>query len=175
MPEEYNMSPNPEIVRRLACFSLKSFSPVTISQDTGVPNTNLSSQVAPSTGPQRSGRSAKGKGKEIDKDKGKRQRTPKKDLTPDINWPNTCERFCAEMAKIYFDQPTGEVLNPEMAYAEVNKFIKEDLYLSVSGFFYCDCRSSLNKSVHPVTATRGEAFGRATKSGLRAVPDRHSQ
>jgi len=83
-------------------------------------------------------RRTKGKGKETDKGKGKRKRIPKKDLPPGINWPNTHDRFCAEMAKIYCNQPTGEAINPETAYANMNKFIKEDLYLSVSDFFYCD-------------------------------------
>ena len=74
----------------------------------------------------------------MDKDEGRRRRIPKKDLAPGIDWPTTCRRFCAEMAKICFDQPTGEVINPETAYANTNKFVKEDLHLSVSDFFYCD-------------------------------------
>ena len=74
------------------------------------------------------------------------------------------------MAEIY-SRPTGEVSNPEMAYAESTKFIKDDLYLSVSSFFYCDCDHPFNKFVHPVTAARGEASGGTPKSGLRTVPD----
>jgi len=109
-----------------------------VSQGAGILNTDLSTQVAPSTGPRRSIKCAKGKGKETDKVEGKRKRTPKKDLAPGINWPNTCERFCAETTKIYYNQPTGEVTNPEMAYASFTKFAKDDLYLSVSDFFYCD-------------------------------------
>ena len=69
---------------------------------------------------------------------GKQKRLPKKDLPPDVNWPDTCTRFCAEMAKFCFDQPTGGVTNPETAYARTAEFIKEDLHHSVSGFFYCD-------------------------------------
>jgi len=118
-------------------FSLKFVALMAVSQGAGVLNTDLSTQVAPSTGPRRSIKRAKGKGMETDKVEGKRKRIPKKDLAPGINWPNTCERFCAEMAKIY-NQPTGEVTNPEMAYARITKFTKEDLYLSVSNFFYCD-------------------------------------
>jgi len=79
-------------------------------------------------------RRAKEKEKEIDKGEGRRKRASKKDLAPGINWPNTCERFCAEMAKIYFG-PTGEVTDPETAYARMTKFVKDDLYLSVSNFF----------------------------------------
>jgi len=82
-------------------------------------------------------RRVKGRGKEANKDEGKRKRVPK-DLAPGIDWPNTRNRLCAEMAKIYCDQLTGEVTNPEMAYARFTKFAKEDLYLSVSDFFYCD-------------------------------------
>jgi len=113
-------------------------SPITNPQGTGVPFTNLPALVAPSTGPQRSVRGAKGKGKEIDKGEGKRKRLPKAALPPGIDWPNTAKRFCAEMAEIFFNQPTGEVPNPETAYASMNQFIKDDLYLSVSHFFYCD-------------------------------------
>ena len=79
--------------------------------------------------------------------KGKWKHIPKKALTPDINWPNTCARFCAEMAKICFDQPTGEVINPETAYARCTKFVKEDLHLSVSCFFYCDSDHLTNLSI----------------------------
>ena len=42
------------------------------------------------------------------------------------------------MAEIYHDEPTGEVITPETAYASVTQFVKEDLHLSVSSFFYCD-------------------------------------
>jgi len=83
-------------------------------------------------------RGAKGKGKDIDKSEGKRKRIPKAAPPPGVNWPNTTRRFCAEMLEIYFNQPTGEVLTPETAYASVTKFVKDDLDLSVSNFFYCD-------------------------------------
>jgi hypothetical protein len=117
---------------------LKFITLIAISQGAGVPNTDLSTQVVPSTGPRRSVRGAKGKGKKVEKGEGKRKRIPMKDLPPGFDWPNTRDRFCAEMAKIYSIQPTGEVTDPETAYANLNKFIKEDLYLSVSNFFYCD-------------------------------------
>jgi len=83
-------------------------------------------------------RGAKGKGKETNEGGGKRRCAPKKAVPPGIDWPGTNSRFCAEMAKMHFNRPTGEVLTPEMAYARSTKFIKEDLYLSVSDFFYCD-------------------------------------
>jgi hypothetical protein len=110
---------------------------IMIRQDAGILDSGLSIQVIPSTGPQRPASRAKGKGKEIDKGEGRRKRASKKDLAPGISWPNTCGRFCAEMAKICFE-PTGEVTDPETAYAKLNKFVKDDLYLSVSNFFYCD-------------------------------------
>ena len=110
----------------------------TISQGFGAPNTIPSNQAAPSTGPQRSVKRSKGKGKEVDKGEGSRKRAPRKPVPLGINWPDTRDRFCAEVAKICFNQPTGEVTNPETAYAKSFKFVKEDLYLSVSGFFYCD-------------------------------------
>ena len=119
---------------------------IAISQDTGVPNTDLPAPVASSTGPQRSVRGAKGKGKQVDKGKVKRKRTSRAAPPPGFDWPTTTDRFCAEMAKIYFNQPTGEVITPETAYASATKFIKEDLYLSVSGFFYCDRDHRLTNS-----------------------------
>ena len=110
----------------------------TISQGFGAPNTIPSTQAAPSTGPQRSAKRSKGKGKEVDKGEGRRKRAPRKPVPLGINWPDTRDRFCAEMANICFNQPTGEVINPETAYAKSYKFTKDDLYLSVSDFFYCD-------------------------------------
>ena len=108
---------------------------IAFSQGFGAPNNILPTQAAPSIGPQRSVKRSKGKGKEVDKGEGKRKRVPRKPVPLGINWPDTRDRFCAEMAKICFNQPTGEVINPETAYAKSNKFAKEDLYLSVSGFF----------------------------------------
>ena len=74
----------------------------------------------------------------MDKGEGRRKRAPRKPVPLGINWPDTRDRFCAEMANICFNQPTGEVINPETAYAKSYKFTKDDLYLSVSDFFYCD-------------------------------------
>jgi len=105
-----------------------------ILQDVDVLDSDLSTQVAPSTGLQRSARRAKGKGREIDKGERRRKRASKKDLAPGINWSNTRGRFCAEMAKIY-SEPTGEVTDPETAYTSMKEFVKDDLYLSVSSFF----------------------------------------
>ena len=108
-----------------------------IRQDVDILDSDLSTRVAPSTGLQRSVIRAKGKGKEIDKGERRRKRASKKDLAPGIDWSNTRGRFCAEMTKIY-SGPTGEVIDPETAYASMNLFVKDDLYLSVSSFFYCD-------------------------------------
>ena len=96
---------------------------------------NLPGQIAPSTGPQRSAGSAKGKGRWT--------RIPMECLPPGIDWPATYSRFYAEMVKICTDKPTGEVLDPATAYAEINRFIIDDLRLSVSNFFYCGCNRRL--------------------------------
>ena len=105
-----------------------------IRKDVDILDSDLSTQIAPSVGLQRSARRTNGKGKEIDKGGGRRKRTSKKYLAPGINWSNTRERFCAEMAKIY-SEPTEEVIDPEKTYATLTQFVKDDLYLSVSIFF----------------------------------------
>jgi len=125
-----------------------TFTPlIPILQGTGVPNAGISTQVAASTGPQRSVRRIKGKGKETGKGEVKRKRTPKMALPSGINWHNTTEWFCAEMAKIYRDRPTGEVTKPEVAYAKSIQTIKEDLHFSVSSVFYCDRDHHLTNSL----------------------------
>ena len=147
---------------------------IAISQGTGVPSTGLATSVAHQTGPQRSVRGAGGNN---EKGKAKRKpRVPKGAVPPGINWPNTCERFCAEMARIYF-KPTGEVTNPETAYASLTNFIKEDLYLSVSNFFLLRSRSSFNKFVNLVLAACGEALWEttSTESRVGSIPDRSPQ
>ena len=107
-----------------------------ILQSDGVQGSSSSVQIAPSTGPQRSAKCAKEK--ERGKGGGRQKRVPQKCLPVGIDWYTTNGRFCAEMDRIYLHKPTGEVPNLETAYAEINKFIQDDLYLSVSNFFYCD-------------------------------------
>ena len=54
-------------------------------------------------------------------------------------WDQALARFRAELDTLYSTynkQPSGGLV-PEMALAEVNKFVKEDLKRSVSDFFYC--------------------------------------
>jgi len=54
-------------------------------------------------------------------------------------WNQTLIRFQARFNTLYSvqnGQPSGGLV-PEMALAEVDKFTKEDLKQSVSGFFYC--------------------------------------
>jgi len=54
-------------------------------------------------------------------------------------WNQTLVRFQAQFDTLYTvqnGQPSGGLV-PEMALAEVDKFVKEDLKRSVSGFFYC--------------------------------------
>lgn len=43
------------------------------------------------------------------------------------------------MIKVYKLQPSGRLPQPEVAYAEIDKFIREDLHQSVSSSFYRDC------------------------------------
>jgi len=108
---------------------------IPIPQDTGVPSTDIFTQVAASTGPQRFITSANGRGTEIDKSRGKQKRAPRVAVPPGVNWHDTRRRFCAEMDKIYHNRPTGEVTKPEVAYARANEIIKEDLHFSVSNVF----------------------------------------
>ena len=54
-------------------------------------------------------------------------------------WNQTLIRFQARFNTLYSvqnGQPSGGLV-PEMALAETDKFVKEDLKQSVSGFFYC--------------------------------------
>ena len=104
-------------------------------QGDGIQGSSSSAQIAPSTGPQRSVKYAKEKEKETGKGRERRKRIPRKHLPVGVDWPTTYGRFCAEMTKIYLHKPTGEVPNPETAYAEMYKFIKDDLCLSASDFF----------------------------------------
>ena len=90
-------------------------------------------QMTSSAGPQRLAKSTKETGKRTEK----RKRIPKEFLPLGTEWPATYSRFCAEMDKICIKKPTGEVPDPETACAKITNFIKDDLHLSVSNFFYC--------------------------------------
>ena len=120
---------------------------IAIPQDTGVPNTNLPTGVASSSGPQRPKRGATRKGKGIEKGTGRRKRASKETLPPDINWHRTCDRFYWEVIQTYLLQPSGGLPTPEAAYAKIKDFIKEDLHQSVSNLFYCDRDHRLTKSL----------------------------
>ena len=72
------------------------------------------------------------------KGKGKQKRTPNKSLeSQGIDWPATYSKFCAEMDRICVNTPTGEVPDPKAAYAEIRKFVSDDVPHSVSDLFYC--------------------------------------
>src|SRR5882757_9657047 len=83
-----------------------------ISQGAGVPNTDLSTSVVPSTRPRLSIRSAKWKGKKVARGGGQQERAQKKDLTPGIDWPIICYTFCVEMAKIFTTNLPGRLFTP---------------------------------------------------------------
>jgi hypothetical protein len=53
----------------------------------------------------------------------------------DKNWKETKERLFWKMLETHHLQPPGEVINPEMALANIDKYIKEDIYRSVSVLF----------------------------------------
>ncbi|KAF9644667.1 hypothetical protein BDM02DRAFT_884534 [Thelephora ganbajun] len=98
-------------------------------------NTDLSSAIAPPSGPHRSKGGATQKGKEIEKGTRRRKRAPKKALPPDIDWIQTYDRFYWEVIRVYLLQPSGELPTPEAAYAKIREFIKEGLHQSVRTFF----------------------------------------
>ena len=50
----------------------------------------------------------------------------------DPNWDKTWRRLVVELL---FIRP-GTSMNPGTAYANINNFIKEDIYRSVNGFFF---------------------------------------
>lgn len=93
--------------------------------------------MASSAGPQRPAKSAKKKEKGTGKGEGRRKHTPRGPIHAGVDWSTAYSRFYIEMVKICIDRPTGEVLNPEAAYAKTKKIIEDDLHLSVSNFFYC--------------------------------------
>ena len=68
-------------------------------------------------------RESEGKGSQQGR---KEAETHPEDLAPGIDWPSTKDRFCNEMARVYFSQqPTGEVINPETAYTKIHNSSKK--------------------------------------------------
>jgi len=70
---------------------------------------------------------------------GKRKRTEPRPESIDSSWEQTKDRFVYALLEEYVFRPTGGSINPELAFANINQFIKEDLHRSVSDFFYRDC------------------------------------
>ena len=98
--------------------------------------------IEPSSGPQRSQRSARegeGGGKNKDKGKGRERPHSPPDAPPvvDTDWNQTLERFQEVVQNVHKERTTGG-LTPESAVAEIQTFVKEDLHQSVSVLFYCD-------------------------------------
>ena len=92
--------------------------------------------VASSSGPQRTRQSVR-EGRRFDPVRSTKQPSSKKD-----GWEQTLVRFRAELdaefdplRNVHDGQPSGGLV-PEMALAIVNKYTKENLKRSVSGFFY---------------------------------------
>jgi len=98
---------------------------IEILQDNGVPNTDLPTTVASSSGPQRSKRGATRKGKEIEKGTGRRKRAYKKTLPPGINWNRTCDRLYWEMIQTYLLQPSGGLPTPRSVISSKKTFTNQ--------------------------------------------------
>ena len=54
----------------------------------------------------------------------------------DSDWNKTMARLECELFEEYYIRPSGGSINPEMAFANIKRFIKEDSHRSVSSFFY---------------------------------------
>ena len=69
--------------------------------------------------------------------KGRQKQDPSDPLPKGTNssWEQTKDRFVWELLEEYRFRPTGGSVNPETAFANINKFIKEDLHRSVSDLF----------------------------------------
>ena len=92
--------------------------------------------VTSSSGPQRTRQSTR-EGRRFDPVRSTKP-SPKK-----VSWEQTLIRFRAKvdaeletLRNVHDGQPSGGIV-PEMALANVNKIMKEDLKRTVSGFFYC--------------------------------------
>ena len=85
----------------------------------------------------------------------------------DSSWEETKDRFVWELLQEYYLRPTGESLNPEMAFANINNYIKEDLHRSVSDLFYRDCDRRLMKLLmrqQPLRVQAAKAIADAKES-----------
>lgn len=74
--------------------------------------------------------------------RGDRQKQDPSDPPPkgiDSSWEETKDRFVWKLLEEYYFGPPGRSINPETAFANINKHIKEDLHRSVSDLFYRDC------------------------------------
>ena len=104
--------------------------------------------VTSSSGPQRTRQSTR-EGRRFDPVRSTKP-SPKK-----VSWEQTLVRFRAkvdaELDTLRNGQPSGGIV-PEMALANVNKMVKEDLKRSVSGFFLLRFRSSFHQFVNLATA-----------------------
>ena len=70
------------------------------------------------------------------KGRGKGKHTVPLPVAADSSWEQTKDRFVWALLEEYFFRPAGRSINPETAFASINKHIKEDLHRSVSELFF---------------------------------------
>jgi len=115
----------------------------------------LPTPVASSSGPQRTGKCAKGSRK-YNPVKTTKRKGDSDEVEHEDGWDVTLVRFRAKLHDIVRDgQPSGG-LSPETALAaRITKSIKEDLKRSVSCIFYCVPVHRFTDSAIPATAIPG--------------------
>ena len=104
--------------------------------------------------------------------KGRRKRRPPEPLPEgaDSSWEQTKDRFVWELLEEYLLRPTGGSINPEVAFAAVTKFTKEDLHRSVSDLFYRDYDHRLMNFVNAAIATRSSGCrNKSRQEGVQVV------
>jgi len=105
-----------------------------VLQISGLPESPLPAPVASSSGPTRTRQSGVREGRRYNPLKAAKEAEKKE------GWDEALPRFRAQLHNNLYSvrdgQPSGGLV-PAMAFATVEKSVKEDLKRSVSGFFYC--------------------------------------
>lgn len=86
----------------------------------------------------------------------------------DTSWVQTKDRFLWKLVDVYYFKSAGMAVDPEMALTTVRNSMEEDLYRSVSDFFYRGRDHQSNKLFTAGVATRGP--GRLSKGGKKGIP-----